>query len=542
LEDHPWHRNMDLLCIIAPERSRRQQQQQQQSLSMEEMSSSSSMSHWDEVISSLKRNELIELRLGWHEGSNLITSSARLPSLAKALKANTSLRKVSIGWHWMKHQRDLLYQMLFTLAESIRPHQLQSIHLVLNNWIPALVLSKFLLSQTSLSSLDLRAVTVKPAQKRIPGDTVRTVESDSLRSTDSSGSQSKTRPRRPKRSKQQAIRRFRKVADIHGSAESVETVVPVLLDSFFENHQYQALSVLRLEDCDLNDRSVLELVEHILPTSNLSVRGNRRLTNKAACALVEVAKAGLDMSLCDFSTDDCVAIARAVGARSEPLLEFSLCGNYRMESEGLMALLETCPFIVAKLDFSYCDLSEIMTIQIFQTLSKMGRDYRNDIFLRHLTLHGCRIGSTDATNALVELLKQNSPPLRSLVVNDDKNERKYLSLNQMQQIVEVMPHNFEMEDLVFDYHRNINQQQTWREIDKWLRLNRAGRRLLLPTAKKNNGSDETGSNRKVVETALKKDQDEWVALLNAVKAEDNLDSIYWVVRNSTERLETTQYV
>jgi len=518
-----------------------------------EIISSSSLSHWDEVLASLKRNELIELRLGWCDASTVISSSRVLLSLAKALKANTSLRRIMIGWHWLRHQRDLFCQLLVTLADSIRPHQLQSIQMILNGWVPTTVLARFLKSQTSLSILDLQALTVrhvnwKRMEKSIKdgaASTIRTQESDSMRSTGSAKStgsiiKSINKTRRSKRNKQSnpSGHFSSKIADYDGPSES--TVVPVVLDPFMANLQHHALSELRLVDCNLEDKDVFLLAEHIVPTSFLSVRGNRRLTGRGAAALVEVAQDTLDLSLCDFGPYDFVTIAKAIGNRGDDILEeVRFSGNYRMEVDGLNAVLETVPFFAKSLELSYCDMSEVMTITILQTLVEMGRkrhELEREICLRELSMKGCRIGSVEANHALVELLRQNSPPLRSLILHDDKNEKKYVSLGQMQEIAEGMPQNYEMEDLQFDYHKNVDLQRTWREIENWLRLNRAGRRLIRPyVGKSPHATEEIG--RKVVAAAVQKDMEEWISLLNAVKEEDNLDLIYWVARNSVDRLK-----
>lgn len=541
----------------------------------------SSHSELEDLLNSLRCNRLIELRLGWQDAVNAIPNGRVLHSLSKALKINTSLRRISIGWHWFRTKPDLLLQILVTFAESIRPQQLQRIHLVLNRSIPASVLNKLLSSQTALSLIHLQAVTVR--NKPSPRNSIQNKGSNnsdrmtertvldggySYCNSDEEVAKLTPSPRRSKWTKQGAVPQGlfskRKVGDVAAAAPS--SVVPIVWKSLLEHHHHKVLSDLRLIDCDLEDGDVLELAEHMLQTSYISVRGNRRLTGRAGAALVHVAQASLDLSLCDFTHYDCVIIAKAVEQRRKrmdddhtpTLQEFCFAGNYRMELSGFDALLETCPYVFTSIDFSFCDLTEVITVHILQTLAAMGRreenwriqDHNNQdirncsdyICLQDLTMKGCRIGSEDASHALVTLLGQNRPALRSLTLNDDRNERKYLSLVQMEQIAAVMPENYHVQQLCFDYHKNRNEQRKWNEIDGWLKLNRAGRRLLLwgsSSSDRNHLSPKRGTtDSAVMAAALVSEQDKWMDLLNSVKAENNMDLIYWVIRNSVERIKT----
>ncbi|KAL7578269.1 hypothetical protein ACA910_012686 [Epithemia clementina (nom. ined.)] len=641
---------------------------------------------WEVIVSQLKHNELVELRLGYRDSAWVPGSRAATHTLAKALKHNTSLRRVSIGWYWHKRPPHVLWQLLAVLADSIRPHQLQSLQLVLtNHMIPAQVLSNLLQSQTSLSSLNLQTITVDAASSsnnsinsnsnsssldsnttnettitnssRSTGSTTTTTTTfgshshhgrrshhshkhgDSMMTTTKKRIKKDRSPQplhphfyppqphhhpkqHPKQQKQ--LQGFKTMATGYDS-----TVVPILLDSFVPNHRYQVLSELHLIDCDLDDDCLYQLADEIMPTTILSIRGNRLVTGNGAAALIRAEKAStLDLSLCDFQALDFVEIGRALRDLAQTrrcghgccrrhkgpvVLEHLLVrGNYRMEMAGLQHLILVAPWVVQSLDLSYCDLTEDMTICIFQTLkthhygNRSGRcgggdhvlsseeedheeedgdkDCHNDdnkheegldqqqqqqhppMLLRHLYMHGCRIRGTSATNALVALLRPSSsasssqPPccwLRSLALDDDKNERKYLSATQIREIAKAMRYNYEMEALTIDFFKGSrDEQHWWNEIEFWQVLNRAGRRLLLRpsststttmTLSLSSSSSSTTvprmgpppSNHKYdpssVAKALREDMDGWIQLLDIAQSEPGLESIYWVVRNSADR-------
>lgn len=517
--------------------------------------------HWNDVLTRLKDNKLIELRLGCQETAQLSPNVRVFSSLSKALKANTSLRRIRIGWHWQRHQRDGLYNLLGVLAKSIRAHQLQSIKITLNDWIPAAVLDTFLQHQTALSTLDLQAVNIRHVHKRKGGTSdyreasQRTDATDSVRSTDSFSTRAKRRPTKSRRGKHRITDSFASSSTSDGASARTSTVVPILLDGFFQNHQYQTLSELKLVDCGLTDDSVLELCKHILPTTRLSVRGNRKITWKSACALVEKAQSCLDLSLCDLDSFDLVQISRAVGQREEIMEELFFCGNYRMGLPGVRALFDVCPFKVEHVDISYSDLSEAMTLLVLQKLSDLGEA---DIYLqrakptvlKRLVMHGCMPSSDDGLRLLLSLLQHSSLPLRALAINDPKNERKYISADRMLEIALAMKDNYEMEELEFDFHRNQQQQRAWKQIEYWQQMNRAGRRLLRPSL----GSEASAKMKKAshpllhrhkpndkdeVAVAYRKDKDDWIGLLIGVQEVDEFDSLYWVVRNSAERINCT---
>ena len=570
-----------LASSIAAQKRRHQQKQQSNNSTHEGDGSSMPVAdQWEEIIYQLKHNKLVELRLGWHDSAHVPGIRSLSSSLAKALRENTSLRRVSIGWNWQKRQ-DVLVYLLVTLAESIRPHQLQSIHLVLtNDCIPANVLAKFLQSQVSLSSLNLQTMSVHnnsgsfhhnkrsdmTASARSSGSTTlfSATESSSLRSSPNSGSSKRSSKTNDSNNFSQRVYKDRHSL-FKPSVPNQTTVVPVVLSAHGPNsHNYHCLSELRLVDCDLKDDDIVHLANEIIPTTFLSVRGNRFMTGEGAAALIRAEKASsLDLSLCNFDPHDFQIMATALQELSTPLQQLLLRGNYRMGLEGLEHVFRVCPFVVQSLDLSYCDLSEDMTIYIFQTLVEIGQKtlltnrsittnssssgWRSEgTELQHLEVHGCRIRGTNATDLLVALLRQNVPPLRSLGVDDDKNDRKYLSASQMRDIANAMPENYEMEHLSFDFFKNREEQRLWKEIEFWQVLNRAGRRLLRPaipqtplecsrsstsSRRSPSGRDHDGAMAK----ALRDDLNSWIRLLDAAKAEAGLDSLFWVVLNSAER-------
>lgn len=491
---------------------------------------------WGELLYQLRKNKLVELRLGWHDSVQIPSVRSLSLTLAKALQNNTSLRRISLGWCDWSRRPDLLRQLLLTFAESIQPDQLESIQLVLtHNCIPARLLMQLLRKQTSLSSLRLQTVRVSTTTPTTCNDI--------------------------------------------SSPSRVTTVVPVLLHSLIPHYRYKMITELSLMDCDLDDEAVMKLAQVVIPATSLSIRGNRRVSGYGAAALIRAQKSScLDLSICDFGSDDCIVIAQALQdlimtsitpPSSTATPQTTLClqqllfrGNYRMELAGLHALMAVAPYVVLTLDMSYCDLSEDMTIHIFNTLAEMGtgntkKDKNEpiktmDVKLRHLSLHGCHIGGTRATDALVALLGRpataTTTKLRSLALGDDKNKPKYVSSEQMLPISEAMSNNYEMERLTFDFFKSRDEQRVWRDIEFWQVLNRAGRRLLCPanaaaSSSPSSSSVIMGSNNSTsrdgrIAKAQRDDVNAWIRLLDAAKMEPGLESVFWVVRNSVERFST----
>ena len=523
-------------------------------------------SFWEDVLYQLKHNDLIELRLGWHD-SQYIPCIRSLSALSKALRNNTSLRRVNIGYKWHR-RRDLLLQLLVTLADSIRPHQLQSIQLVLtNDIVPASVLSRLLQSQTSLSSLILQTLTMqnlvwKGMEKALDSSSLSSAGTNtSMSETTSSSRFATSTSRHTTESNRRQVRGTAKRLSKDGQHSLTTTpnnaiLVPLVLDSFIANYQYQVMTELRLVDCDLDDKGAILLAEGIIATSILSVRGNRLLSGQGAASLISSDKSmSLDLSLCDFDAVDFATIAEALRTRNTPLQELLLRGNYRMELCGLQDLFQVCPCVVQSLDLSYCDISENMTIYIFKALMDHVQKSRratshdaalpfdssssfscaasNHIVLQELSIHGCRIGGIAATDALVALLHQNSSPLRALGLEDDKNDRKYISKRQMHSIAEAMRNNYEMESLTFDFFKNRDEQRIWKEIEFWQSLNRGGRRVLRPALFDSTGAPD--SSKGSVAKALREDMDCWIKLVDTATTQTGLEPLYWVIRNSAGR-------
>ena len=558
---------------------------------------------WEDILHQLKHNQLVELRLGWQDSAYCPGLRALSTSLRKALRQNTSLRRICIGWnHWQK-RHDVLLHLLTVLAESIRTHQLQSIHLVLtNDCIPASVLTKLLHSQVSLSSLTLQTISVynDDDHDNKQGKDYHHVEQrdsrNGIRSTTdwTSGGDLTTNTASSLSSLVDTCNNHNTVynlprrvtKDRHGLFKLLmpnsTTVVPVVVNALLQphspvsysssqaHHHPYVLSELRLVDCDLKDHDIQHLAKSLLPTSVISIRGNRCVTGQGVATLIQAQRVvSLDCSLCNLHAGDFQLVAQALLSSSGhsprktatsssnglQLQELILRGNYRMELTGLQALLEVAPYVIESLDLSYCDWSEDMTLYLFQTLRDMGHQAlvhkaaaplspsnkyhptTTTMALRHLQVQGCRMRATRATEYLVQILQQNQPPLQSLAVHDDRNDRKYLSPTQLQAIAHAMQTNYELQDLHVDYFKNRTEQQLWKEIQFWQVLNRAGRRILVSST-----SSSSSSSNPTITTSLEKqyreDWQAWIHLLQVAHSQPGLDSLYWVVQHSAERFRT----
>lgn len=276
---------------------------------------------------------------------------------------------------------------------------------------------------------------------------------------------------------------------------------------------------LKLIDCGLCDEDISYLVDAIQGKylASLSVRSNRQLSGKGVmdlCACASAVTDDLDLSLCDFSPFDGQAIAAGLAQRRNALGKVHLRGNYRLDAIGLVALVK--PGVLQKvksLDLSYCELGESRTARVLEQL-KVSQIPGSA--LHEIQLQGCTVSSAKSQRALQQLLSSPNSRLRRLILNDPVESGKYWSTNLLQHIADIMPHNYDVEELKIDFMNTTPNVKIWDDdIKPWLELNLLGRRSVLP--------DRAVSNS------------EWLQVIQNAGGKD-LDTLYWFVRQSTERI------
>lgn len=406
----------------------------------------------DDWIQSLNKQDLQQLRIGWNIDETW--NRRRVTILEKALLANRSLRKVSIGWR-------LDAPTVVAILKSIRHLPLESLKLILDHPIPESVLKTLLQSQTLLQVLDLRGISVTRRHSLI-----RNRQDTSLMDTNV-------------------------VSRIFGRG------------NFSLMHPH--LTELYLVDCGLTDRTAELLADYMHlrgGLQELSVRSNRALGCKGVQLLVQAPiSRKLDLSLCDLGPIEVEALANALQNRQWPLHHLLLCGNYRLDIEGVVAM--TQPETLAKLvhlDMSFCDLGDYKTTVLFEALIKA-----RSPTLQHVTLQGCRLLSNDVVDCLCRLLRANTN-IRFLTL-DNPASPSGMSLAQLQKVTGCLRDNFHVEELRLDRVRHHEEAYCWQQVAFYIRLNQAGRRVLL------------GGSRA-----------DWVKALS--RSNHDMELSYWMVLNS----------
>ena len=79
-------------------------------------------------------------------------------------------------------------------------------------------------------------------------------------------------------------------------------------------------------------------------------------------------------------------------------------------------------------------------------------------------------------SALADLLRGNYG-LRRLKINDHSSP-KYAQAEDLELLADAMQNNYELEDLRIDFMETMAEVCAWKHLNRHLRLNRAGRRIL----------------------------------------------------------------
>lgn len=452
----------------------------------------------EDLYTRLKCNALTEMKLGW-QSSDFMNTRRCTTLLERALKVNNSLTSVSIGWR--HRDRDVFLKVLKMIGRHCST--LTSLQLVLDDWVPEVILSNMLLQLTNLQTIDIRAV--KVLRKNALGNMC----CDSY---------------------------WRDPCPIDCDHSVVSRVIVRHL------HKHEHLKTLKLIDCDLDDHQIHLLADFLHMRggiANLSLRNNRTLKVKGLSIICQAPIIeSLDLSLCDLDGKAAVAIARSISTRPWVLGELLLCGNYQIDTRGMLALTsQACCDKLLALDISYCDYSDSKAVETLVSLKNLD----SSTSLRQITMHGTRVANGDATRALCQLLETENS-LRVVRINDrSRPDPKVLSVQQLRGVVAAVKHNYELEQLELDSLQQRNNSHShnapssafstpeemlvWQELEFYLRLNRAGRRILRvkgASARRNNPW-----------RSREKDVD-WFDVV-AGCASDDMDVLYWIVRERADR-------
>jgi acetolactate synthase regulatory subunit len=432
----------------------------------------------EDLYTRLKRNELTELKLGW-QASDFINTRRCNTLLERALRANTSITSISIGWR--HRDRDVFLQVLNMIARHCS--KLVSLQLVLDGWVPENILSNLLLQLADLRTIDIRAVKV-------------------MRVNDEGKMCCNAYWRHPSPSCDHSI---------------VSRIIVRCL------HQHEHLKTLKLIDCDIDDHAANLLADflHIRGgIANLSLRSNRTLCERGLAVICQAPIIeSLDLSLCDLNGKGARAIARSIAARPWVLGELLLCGNYQIDTQGMLELTsQACCDKLLALDISHCDYTDSKAVETIMSLKKLDRSTK----LQQITMQGTRVASDGASHALCKLL-QSDNSLRVIRMND-RGDPKIMSAKQLRAVLAGVKNNYELERLELDSHATAEDMAVWREMELYLRLNRAGRRILRSKAKAARRNNPWRAREMEVD---------WFDVV--AKAGDDMDVLYWIVRESADR-------
>jgi hypothetical protein len=496
---------------------------------------------FDDLLRRLRKNDISILRLGWSNsdyfsdssnvgngGSHHHQNNSNLSAFERALRMNVSIRSISLGWRLSK---STLVRILHALTyEGVPLHQLRHLKIAIlgneyccNKLIPATILTDLFNRQQKLISIDLRSVQVSKSNPQ-------QVHSIPISKSKQSG----------------AILQQMNIGSV---------VTHCILPQYRSLLQLKSLALI---DCDVTGDIAIQLSEflHIRGgIADLSLRSNRKLSLTSSggenglrmiCQAPVMRK--LDLSLCDLDGLDVAAIADGIASRPWPIGEVVLAGNYRMEYMGLNALLQTvcCEKMVA-LDVSYCGVTSDRLVKVFNSLTLFTP---GNTLLRRMVLRGSVTTSDLVVVALQELL-QSECPIRSLHLHDP-HEPKPMTLKQLRMIADCMENNYDLEELLIDHDVNIDTEHTgrtmdvtsiWKDLNFYLQLNKAGRRILRtprPVMSQTMISGPTSSqprsfpNHPLQSILYNMPDDDWFRVLEKAGKGDSLDVLNWIVRHSGE--------
>lgn len=459
----------------------------------------------DDLCWRLKHNEITKLKVGFGaDNDDYLTCTKNAAKLEKALRHNVSIRHVAIGWR--HSNREAMYILIRAVAKYTR---LVSLQLILDDWLPEGLLRLLIHNQAStLETLDLRSVQVlrrNPLGKLCCEITVPTTSPDSVRSTSTRSTRS-TSSRSQKGGTKIVPDRYSTTCD-HCI---VSRVLIQLRGSYFPR-----LKSLHLQDVGMQDSHAVMLADFLHIRGGLEelvVRSNRSLGPHGVAVLCQAPIIQtLDLSLCDMEPDTAAAMAPSIAARSFPLGELLICGNYRMGTAALLQLFQ--PAVCRKLkalNASYCDINDYRVNEMVNAMTFLDSSSR----LERLIVNGSMVSNDHTAMSWANMLDKNLSPLRCIHMDDPKQPKMW-NQHQLEILADGLQNNYEVEELKFDtFFQSLELRSTLSKIQFFLRLNRAGRRMLLQRG------------------------DESIDFFDMIaRGGDDLDVTYWLVRNCADLFE-----
>jgi hypothetical protein len=390
---------------------------------------SNSSGGFEGILHSLRKQTIRELRIGWHDSDHL-RGPRCTSALTKAIRNNTSLTHVTIGWRCV-HPSCVL-RLLKALTKSRA--RLVSLDLSLDDTIPAGILANLLSSQHHLVEIHIRAVRIFCDDAKMKC------------------------PRR-------------------NSSSIVEDCI------LAQYHCLPHWKVLSLIDCNLTDADLCHLADflHIRGgLAELRLRSNRQITGAGLLMICQApVMKKLDVSLCDLQPDDALAMANAMKRRPWPLEQLTLAGNYRLGLGALALVQKECLDKILSLDLSYSVHEDSVFCGI---LTELAQNLNSRSVLQRIAIHGALEWNESAVQSLEGLLertggKRRCCSLRSLQLRNPHSP-KCLSAIQLQSLEYALRDNYELEDLGLDYPVNDDVKSAATDLQFWLRLNLVGRRIV----------------------------------------------------------------
>ena len=512
---------------------------------------------FDEMIHRLRRNEITLLRLGWTDSDyfsyhhnhdahhHTAPCHSALATLEWALRVNRSVRSISLGWRLSP--KILFYILTAITYDGIPLYQLRHIKIVVlenelsETFLPDTILTDLFHRQQKLISIDLRSVQVSKVLLQQHQQEQKSQPSEQPHKNNSlfTATTASTNEAMAKRSK----------LTVASAQKSPSHPGSVIMHCVLQ--QYQQLSRLKslsLIDCGVTGDIAIELAQFIHIRGGiaaLSLRNNRRLsvTSKAGQNGIRIICQApilqtLDLSLCDIDPTDIVNVAHGIAARTYPIGEILLTGNFRMDAVGLNALMEPlCCQKMLVLNLSYCNITANRLVKLFHTLAEMKS---HNTLLRRVVLCGAQFANDAATMALQHLLLSDCP-IRSLDLRDQP-EPKPLSSQQISRIVHAMHFNYDIEEVLFDHRRpELINDPMWNALRFYQQLNQVGRRIVRPSLHPRQPMIESSQamlhqhlNRSMrhLVTGNSATAMDWYCVLDKAREVDSLDVLYWIVRHS----------
>ena len=464
---------------------------------------------FNQLLSLIRRNAITELRLGWWDCDWIGASKWAAMSLERALRQNTSITHISIGNRSLTGRSTGMLaskslsrrkEVLIFVLEAIVSHlkrQVTHFQLVLDDWLPETFLLNMLQQLGRLVVLDLRSVQLLHLDAK----------------TDCYCCDSK--------------KDTQKWRDPWALCDH-NIVSRVLIHCKFEH-----LRSLALVDCGITDRTAMMLADYLHirgGIARLNVSGNRLIGPRGWGILIQAPVIQkFDACICNLTCCDALAIASSMIKRPWPLGELLLRGNYRIDTPGFLALTSSacCDKLLA-LDLSYCDIGDNKALKIVKNLQRL----QSTALLQQISLQGSLVSGLDVSSELSRLLQGNTS-LRIVRLNDPYNPRVFCS-TQLEGLLTGLSQNYNVEEMYLDSNQFPEEVRILKDMDFFMRLNRAGRRVLrAPVASANQQSSTPLEQGKELDL-----NEDWLKVLE--RAGDDLDVLFWMVKESADRFGPKQ--